>query len=187
MRRAAKAEQTVVALKEAAKRLFAERGYLNTKITDILAAAGRSAGVFYDHFASKEELLEALVADFRADAATQAHDMGHDLTDRADLRAHVEVFWRTYEKHLPVMVAMYQASIVDPGRFREHLNTDVLSGHLGDRPLVASAISSMLLQFAYVWLATKGQAPGGLDRAVPTADEAIDTLTDLIHTGIADN
>ncbi|GAB3879483.1 TetR/AcrR family transcriptional regulator [Kibdelosporangium lantanae] len=185
MRRAAKAEQTVVALKEAAKRLFAERGYLNTKITDILGEAGRSAGVFYDHFASKEELLDALIQDFREDAAAQAPDIGHDLTDRADLRAHIEVFWRTYEKHLPVMVAMYQASIVDPGRFREHLSTDVLSAHIGS-DLVASAISSMLLQFAYVWQATHGKAPGGLDRPVPTADEAIDTLTDLIHTGISD-
>ncbi len=202
--RKAKAEQTVLALKEAAKKLFAERGYLNTKITDILSEAGRSAGVFYDHFASKEELLEALVADFQADAADRAAAMDcaadeHDLSDRAQLRAHIEVFWHTYTAHLPVMVAMFQASMVDEGMtagFGEWLNTNMLHQHLehlnkrgvplaGDSALLASALSSMLLQFAYVWLATGGRAPGGTGaRLAPSADEAIDMLTSLIHNGI---
>src|ERR1051325_523830 len=60
MRRAAKAEQTVMALKEAAKRLFAARGYLNTKITDILGEAGRSAGGFCDPFARQGGMPDAL-------------------------------------------------------------------------------------------------------------------------------
>ncbi|WP_405774312.1 TetR/AcrR family transcriptional regulator [Streptomyces sp. NBC_00859] len=205
--RRAKAALSATAIKEAAQRLFAERGYLNTKITDILSEADRSAGVFYDHFSSKEALLEAMIADFQADASARAVEMPcmaepgaeHDLSERSHLRDHIAVFWHTYSAHLPVMVAMFQASMVDDGfahRFGNLLNTSMLRQHLeymqrrgatlpGNPALVASALSSMLLQFAYVWLAADGRAPGGTAEATrPTDDEAIDTLTSLILYGI---
>ena len=49
-------------IEEAAARLFAERGYAGTSLEDVAAAAGVSRPVIYDHFATKRELHEALVA-----------------------------------------------------------------------------------------------------------------------------
>ena len=100
---------TEAALKQAAREVFAERGYVNTKITDITAAAGRATGSFYNHFAGKEEILEALLKDMLAEADEAVHvDATHDadFSKIESIRWHVAAFWRFYEAHIPEMVAL---------------------------------------------------------------------------------
>ena len=196
-----RAEQTQAALKDAARRQFLERGYLNTKITDITAAAGRATGVFYDHFASKEALLQALLADMYAqgDAGISAHEHGggdgteHDLADRAQLRAHLAVGWRTMSANLPVMAALYEESVAAgpaSGRawqqmeegtaaFRDHLAALAEQGHAlpGDPKLVGAAIGAVLSALAYALLPLP-------DRPF-SDDDVLDTLTNLLLHGIA--
>src|SRR3954470_552854 len=89
------AAQTGAELKAAGVRAFARLGYLNTKITDITAEAGRAAGAFYTHFANKEALLEALLADMLAEGDESAASAGHrdDFRDRAAVRFHVAMYW----------------------------------------------------------------------------------------------
>jgi AcrR family transcriptional regulator len=48
-------------LLETAARLFTERGYEATSITDVLERAKLSRGAFYHHFQSKEALFEAVL------------------------------------------------------------------------------------------------------------------------------
>ncbi|MCQ6554662.1 TetR/AcrR family transcriptional regulator [Streptomyces sp. C10-9-1] len=46
---------------EAAGEVFAERGYDGATISDVYSRAGLTKGAFYFHFASKEELAEAIL------------------------------------------------------------------------------------------------------------------------------
>ena len=46
-----------------AQKLFSLNGFLSTGINDIIAAAGTSKGGFYNHYASKEDLFYAVLAE----------------------------------------------------------------------------------------------------------------------------
>jgi AcrR family transcriptional regulator len=55
--------QSRTALLDAARKLFAEQGYFNCKVSDIAREAGMSQGNVYWYFSGKEELLKAVLAD----------------------------------------------------------------------------------------------------------------------------
>jgi AcrR family transcriptional regulator len=61
-RRAAQGRATREQLIEVATVLFAERGYEETSIEAVLAAAGVSRGALYHHFGGKDALFEAVLA-----------------------------------------------------------------------------------------------------------------------------
>jgi AcrR family transcriptional regulator len=189
-----KAAGTEAALKQAAREVFAERGYLNTKITDITAAAGRATGSFYNHFAGKEELLEALLTDMLAEAddvVLEDADHTADYSDRAAIRWHVAMFWRFYRAHLPEMIAVKQASMVDPvlGRRLQQIMADDDAhmvehfAHLPTPPtdptLHISAMNALMEGFAYQWLVVNAADGRTIEDEV-----AIELLTDLLHHGL---
>jgi AcrR family transcriptional regulator len=197
VRRAQRAE-TEAALKGAAVRVFERVGYLNAKITDITAEAGRAAGSFYTHFANKEALLEALLADLLAGGDDLAADPEHssDFSVRAAVRYHVASYWRFFREHYAVMVALQQAATVDERfaqRMREMLVPDLrhLAEHLerardagvrlpGEPLLVAAVVRGAFTQLAQFLLIEGGP---GLDREV-SDEEAIETVTSFVFAGI---
>src|SRR4051812_32421422 len=79
---------------QVARRLFAERGYRGTSVGDIEAAAGLAprAGGFYKHFASKEAVLRAVMAEHAVEV--DAFDARLPLLDLGDLRAEVTLIGR---------------------------------------------------------------------------------------------
>lgn len=53
-------EETVKLILDAATRLFTEKGYDTTSLQDIINDIKLSKGVIYHHFASKEEIFDAI-------------------------------------------------------------------------------------------------------------------------------
>lgn len=70
--------QTRQAIEDAARKLFAERGFHGTTLVDITSAAGRSPAVFYRYYNDKEDLLAALADSFL-----------HDVVLPSGLRLHL--------------------------------------------------------------------------------------------------
>ncbi|WP_203824060.1 TetR/AcrR family transcriptional regulator [Actinoplanes palleronii] len=188
------AAQTEAELKAAAIRVFERSGYLTAKITDITAEAGRATGSFYKHFASKEALLEALLADLLAEGDASAEMAGHgtDFRDRAAVRWHVAAFWGFYRRHRAIMVALEQAALVDETfaqRSRDMLAPDLghIADHLaaldlpGDRLVSASLFTVTISGFAATWLSAANRPDLGRELS---DDEAIETLTTFLHAGL---
>jgi AcrR family transcriptional regulator len=68
-RRIEQGQQTRRELLRVATRLFAEQGYAETSIEQVLAQSPVSRGSLYYHFKSKEELFEAVLEDVEARVA----------------------------------------------------------------------------------------------------------------------
>jgi len=97
--RTRKGRQTDEAFREAARLVFARDGYLNAKISDIAAEAGRSVASFYNYYDTKADLLIALAEEFHAEATQMAAlPYRSGLTREEALRQAVAGFWRTYAK-----------------------------------------------------------------------------------------
>jgi AcrR family transcriptional regulator len=196
--RRARAAETEVALKEAAKRVFGRVGYLRAKITDITAEAGRAAGSFYSHFDSKEQLLETLLVDMLEEGDRSAEQPGHnpDFSDLEALRWHIAQYWALLTTNGAVIVALQQAAIVNEhfARRQQELMAPMfedMAAHLdyvtaaggrlpGDRLAVATAMIVLMSQYAYAWLVDLQHGNGPR----PTADEAVDMLAAFIMNGI---
>jgi len=89
-RRVDHAEGTRNALVQAASELFAERGYADTSLDEIVRRAGVTKGAMFQHFSSKEELL-GVVLETVGSRKLGFIGMGHsgrgDLSERVkDLR-----------------------------------------------------------------------------------------------------
>lgn len=67
-------------LLDAAQRQFGAKGYDGTSVADIIADVGISKGAFYHHFASKEDLLEALACRHARNATAETRVVLDDPT-----------------------------------------------------------------------------------------------------------
>jgi AcrR family transcriptional regulator len=77
-RHARRREATRAKLVEAAKALFARQGVDNTRIQEITDEADVGFGSFYNHFQSKEALIEVVLADTIAEGVLRLFGLPAD-------------------------------------------------------------------------------------------------------------
>src|SRR6201991_3781667 len=112
-----KGRQTRAALEQAARKLFAERGFHGTTLGDITSAAGKSTAVFYRYFADKEDLLAALAQSLLHEVvapsglSVQLPDSPHD---DAFFSAVVTGYWNIFKQNIGIMIAVAQLAATQP-------------------------------------------------------------------------
>jgi AcrR family transcriptional regulator len=107
----AKGRQTRQAIEQAARKLFAERGFHGTTLADITSAAGKSPAVFYRYFADKEDLLAALAESFLHEVVAPPGlrlELPASPDDDEFFASVVTGYWNMFKQNIGIMIAVAQ-------------------------------------------------------------------------------
>jgi AcrR family transcriptional regulator len=120
--KADQSEATRAALVEAARELFAARGYADVATEEIVRAAGVTRGALYHHFAGKKQLFEAVYEEVERglveQIATSAISSAHDPLEA--LHAGAQAFLDACEDPAVRRIALLDApSVLGWERWRE--------------------------------------------------------------------
>jgi TetR/AcrR family transcriptional regulator, cholesterol catabolism regulator len=163
-----------VEILEAAKRLFASRGYHATSMRDIAAELDLLGGSLYAHIASKEELLWELVSRAADRFVTDAHAVEQEHPEprrrlRQLIAAHVDVVtgdpdnaivfhheWRCLSPERREVIAAQRREY--EGYFRRAIADGAAAGifHIDD-PKFAALLPLSLGNWLYQWYRADGQ------------------------------
>ncbi|OBI48722.1 TetR/AcrR family transcriptional regulator [Mycobacterium sp. E787] len=113
----AKGRQTRQAIEQAARKLFAERGFHGTTLADITSAAGKSPAVFYRYFGDKEDLLADLAESFLHEVVTPSGlsvELPKSPDDDAFFTAVVTGYWNMFKQNIGIMIAVAQLATTQP-------------------------------------------------------------------------
>jgi AcrR family transcriptional regulator len=157
-----------------ATRLFAERGFHPTSVSDIVTSLGVGKGVFYWYFSGKEQLLEQLLEAAQLDLRRAQHAAIGDEPDpvrRIELGIRASMAWfhdhrdsltlfqfaATETRFAPVLRSGQEVAVDDVAR---HVKEAIGSGRAADQDpeLVAYAILGVVQQLARTFLLGR-QAP----------------------------
>jgi AcrR family transcriptional regulator len=82
---------------EAAKTLFAEKGFEATNVRDIIHESGLSPGTFYNYFQSKEEIFEVLTDEIINEVRAQIQESYRNVKmDRAEIQKALKRFFQIF-------------------------------------------------------------------------------------------
>jgi AcrR family transcriptional regulator len=115
VKRQARAERTRAALLSAARAVFEERGFLDTKISEICERAGVAYGSFYTHFADKDAVFAELIDEMLAGllAVMRAEPLNGGGPAARIARAN-RAYLRAYRDNARLMAVFEQVATFSP-------------------------------------------------------------------------
>ncbi|MFC6009870.1 TetR/AcrR family transcriptional regulator [Nocardia lasii] len=177
------------ALIAAGRTVFERLGYLDTRLIDITQEANCSSGTFYTYFASKEEILAAILERAQEDMMHPGTPHVADTDDPATIiEAANLAYFQAYARNAKLMALLEQVAQIDPefGRLRRDradafvrrnargiadLQRRGLADPELDPVLTSRALSNMVSRMAFSYFVTG-------DRELPM-EQVVATLTRL--------
>jgi AcrR family transcriptional regulator len=186
----AQGRKTMRKLENAGMQVFAERGYHQARVDDIVRVARTSHGTFYLYFSNKEDLLRALAVTCAEQLDELADTVGTiDSTDDGyvELRAFLDRFVSTYRQYGVVIRAWMEGQVSEPDVDRLGVKAfthiaNALSAQIAasgcaqaeDPAASVAALMALLERFSYAVAS----------RNVDLDDGAgLDSLARLVHRG----
>ncbi|WP_019204317.1 TetR/AcrR family transcriptional regulator [Tsukamurella sp. 1534] len=180
----------------AARKVFEQNGFADAKLADVYAEAGCSTGTFYLYFASKEEVLQAVLDTVRDDMLHPGLGEHVDPSDpRAVIEASIRGYLEAFRRNALLMRLLEQVTTIDAGfrsrriarsrAFAERnargiadLQSRGLADPALDPYLTACALSSMVSRLAYhMFCMTEGDGS-----VLSTGELSIEELADVCTT-----
>ncbi len=95
-------EKTKSKLISSAKKIFSEKGYYDTKVSDIVKEAGVAQGTFYLYFKSKEEIFKEIILDItnNIESILKKYEKSRDSVENIiiNLKAEVTTYLYTHKE-----------------------------------------------------------------------------------------
>lgn len=118
--RTTRGERTAARLREAARAVFAERGYAAARVEDVVALAGVSHGTFYTYFENKAAALDALIDETAGQLQSVVDEPWEGPDVLATIAAVIDRFVDVFSQHGDVVRTWLEASAHDK-HFRDRL------------------------------------------------------------------
>jgi AcrR family transcriptional regulator len=175
---------------EAAKNLFADKGFEATNVRDIINESNLSPGTFYNYFQSKEEIFEVLTDEIIKEVRGQILQSYQNVKmDRAEIIKSLQHFFQIFIGNPRLMKFLsrnqsYLRELRSTGRFddmlrdlEKALEDGVKSGMLPALPvkIVAIAVFGAVFEIIATMVITPNFA----------VDKAIETLSQLLFVQTA--
>ena len=190
--KAERSQRTTTALVTTARALFAERGYSEVSLNEIVEAAGLTKGALYHHYAGKEQLFQAVVEQIHDLIASRVAAAAPDADAWTQLVAGCETFLTaSTEPGVQRILLIDAPAVLGWGAWREFdaasselLLEDVLTrvveeGYIAKQPIapLVQLLSGAMNQAA-LWIAQTDERDRRLEQATSALNRLLAALRD---------